>query len=89
MIFEDTLTVSFKFKGHKSREEATQTFEKRKKENTSRAQIQVILPSWYFIIEEVRQDEMKETGTSVETRVLFLSGQNTTVCATIAGHLLS
>lgn len=43
VIFDDVVTVSFKFSGHVLREEATQVWKEGIKESTIRARIQVIV----------------------------------------------
>ena len=45
-MFDDVVTVSFGFSGHKSREEAAQALKNGDKESVMRMTIQVIIHSW-------------------------------------------
>ncbi len=42
-MLDEVVTVSFKFSGHKSREDATEGLKKKSEERATRVQIQVII----------------------------------------------
>ena len=45
VILDDVVTVSFRFNGHRSREEATQALEQKNKESAIRVRVLIIIQS--------------------------------------------